>query len=63
MNRQITVSLPLNVTEQEMALFEPFLNYELAPQKAKRFKNVFVTFSGFGMNSKGLIKETHHDHG
>jgi len=62
MNKQITVSLPLNVSEHEMALFAPFLSYELALQKVKRFKNVFVTYSGFGMNAKGLIKETHHDH-
>jgi len=62
MNKHVTVSLPLNVTELEMPLFEPFLTYELAPQKVKRFKNVFVGYSGFCMNNKGLIKESHHDH-
>jgi capsular polysaccharide biosynthesis protein len=62
MNKYVTVSLPLNVTELEMPLFEPFLTYELAPQKVKRFKNVFVGYSGFCMNNKGLIKESHHDH-
>lgn len=62
MNKQITVSLPLNVATDELILFKPFLTYELAAQKVRKFKNVFVTFSGFGINKKGLIKETHHDH-
>jgi len=52
----------LNVAAGELPLFEPFLAYELPPQKIKNFKNVFVTHSGFAMNDKGLIKECHHDH-
>jgi len=62
MNRQVTVSLPLNVSPEEMPLFEPFLTYELAPQKIKKFRNVFVAHSGFCLNNKGLIRESHHDH-
>jgi hypothetical protein len=62
MNTQVTVSLPLNVSPEEMPLFAPFLSYELVPQKIKKFKNVFVTYSGFCLNNKGLIKESHHDH-
>ena len=62
MTKQITVSLPLNVSPEEMHLFKPFLTYELAPQKIKKFKNIFVTYSGFCLNNKGLVKESHHDH-
>ncbi|MFC0513598.1 DUF563 domain-containing protein [Mucilaginibacter angelicae] len=62
MNKRIAVSMPLNVAESEMPLFEPFLSYELAPQHVKVFKNVFVTYTGFCLNGKGLIKESHHDH-
>jgi len=62
MNKRITVSLPLNVTTDVMPFFEPFLIYKLAPQKIKRLKNVFVTYSGFCMDNNGLIKESHHDH-
>jgi len=62
MNKQVIVSLPLNVSPEEMPLFGPFLTYELAPQKVKKIKNVFVTYSGFCLNNKGLIKESHHDH-
>jgi len=62
MNKQITVSLPLNVTKDELGLFEPYLTYELTIQKVKKFKNAFVSYSGLSINKKGLIKETHHDH-
>ncbi len=62
MSKKITVSLPLNVKPDELPLFEPFLSYELTPQKIKNFKNVFVTYSGFCLNDKGMIKESHHDH-
>ena len=62
MNKKVLVSLPQNVNADEMHLFKPFLSYELPPQKVKRFKNVFVTYSGFCLNNKGLIKESHHDH-
>jgi len=62
MNKKIRVSLPENVDADAIHLFKPFLTYELAPQKVKKFKNVFVTYSGFCLNNKGLIKESHHDH-
>jgi len=62
MSREIKVSLPKNVSSEEMHLFKPFLTYELQAQKVKRFKNVFVTYSGFCLNKNGLIKESHHDH-
>src|ERR1700710_1686840 len=62
MNKEIVVSLPRNVRAEELHFFKPFLSYQLAQQKVKRFKNVFVTYSGFCLNNKGLIKESHHDH-
>lgn len=62
MNKQIRVSLPKNVQAAELLLFEPYLSYTLEPQKVKTFKNVFVTNSGFCLNNKGLIRESHHNH-
>lgn len=62
MNKRIAVSLPLNITPEELPLFDPYLIYDLFPQKVKRFKNVFVSFSGFCMNQNGLIKECHHNY-
>jgi capsular polysaccharide biosynthesis protein len=62
MNKSITVSLPINATEDVMRFFKPFLSYDLQPQKVKIFRNVFVTYSGFCLNHEGLIKECHHDH-
>ena len=60
MPKNITVPYPLNLTEQNKFLYEPYLTYQLENQKIKRFKNVFVGSSGFCMNSRGLIKECHH---
>jgi capsular polysaccharide biosynthesis protein len=61
MHKTITVSFPFNTSEDEKPYFRPYLSYELASQKVKYFKNVFVTYSGFCMNGKGLIRESHHD--
>jgi capsular polysaccharide biosynthesis protein len=61
MNKTIVVPLPINISADEKPYYEPYAWYELAPQKVKYFKNVFVTNSGFCMNNKGLIKECHHD--
>lgn len=60
--KTVNVPLPLNLADDERWLYEPYLSYELAPVKIKMMKNVFVTFSGFCMNNKGLIKESHHDY-
>ena len=62
MNKIISVSYPLNASNEEKLQFDPYLEYELAPQKVKYFKNVFITYSGLCMNHNGLIKESHHDH-
>jgi capsular polysaccharide biosynthesis protein len=61
MKKIVNVSLPLNLSDQDRIMYEPYLSYELAPIKIKQLKNVFVGFSGFCMNDKGLIKECHHD--
>jgi capsular polysaccharide biosynthesis protein len=62
MKTPITVHLPVNVGSDDLHLFEPYLKYKLSPQKVKTFKNVFVTYTGFCINNRGLIKESHHDH-
>jgi hypothetical protein len=61
MKKTVAVPYPLNIADGEKPLYEPYLTYELLPQKVKDFKNVFVTNSGFCLNDKGLIKECHHD--
>ena len=48
----VNVPLPLNLSDKDKYLYEPYLSYELAPVKIKKMKNVFVTFSGFCMNNK-----------
>ncbi|TWJ01540.1 uncharacterized protein DUF563 [Mucilaginibacter frigoritolerans] len=62
MNKKINVPLPLNIGADELQLYQPYQQYELAPQKIRKLKNVFVGFSGFCLNSKGLIKECHHNY-
>ena len=62
MNKKINVPLPLNIAADELQLYQPYQQYELAPQKIKKLKNVFVGFSGFCLNSRGLIKECHHNY-
>ncbi|MGZ3777216.1 MAG: glycosyltransferase family 61 protein [Mucilaginibacter sp.] len=56
----IEVPYPLNMAEKDRFRYEPYLRYELLPQKVKNFRNVFVGNSGFCMNNRGLIKECHH---
>jgi capsular polysaccharide biosynthesis protein len=62
MKTTVNVPVPLNLSEEDAFMYEPYLSYELAPVKIKKLKNVFVGNSGFCMNSKGLIKECHHDY-
>ncbi|MFI5140411.1 MAG: glycosyltransferase family 61 protein [Sphingobacteriales bacterium] len=62
MQKIVNVPFPLNLADQNKYLYEPYLSYELSPVKIKKLKNVFVAFSGFCMNNKGLIKECHHDY-
>jgi capsular polysaccharide biosynthesis protein len=62
MTSQITVPLPLNIADEELSLFEPYVTYEMFDQKIKRLKNIFVSFSGFCLNKSGLLKECHHNY-
>src|SRR5882724_3243398 len=61
MKKIVNIPLPLNISDANRFMYQPYITYELRPQKVKIFKNVFVTNSGFCLNNKGLIKECHHD--
>jgi len=58
----ITVPLPANIEAESASMFEPYTRYEITALTTKTFKNVFVTASGLAANSKGLLKECHHDY-
>lgn len=62
MKTSVRVPLPLNFTDADGSLYLPYQSYVYSPQQVKQLKNVFVTFSGFCMNSRGLIKACHHDY-
>ncbi len=62
MKKMVDVSFPINISEKEKVMYESHLSFEMLPVKVKKLKNVFVTFSGFCMNNKGLIKESHHNY-
>ncbi|MDB5007347.1 MAG: glycosyltransferase family 61 protein [Mucilaginibacter sp.] len=47
MTKTINVPYPLNVSDQDKLMYEPYLSYELASPTIKKKKNVFITFSGF----------------
>jgi capsular polysaccharide biosynthesis protein len=61
MTKEVHVSLPSNISNEERSMYEPYANYTFSAVKVKKMKNIFVTFSGFCMNAKGLIKECHHN--
>lgn len=61
MASEITVSFPLNSSEQEKDFFEPYLKYHLLQQRVLHLKNIFVTSSGLCLNKRGLVKECHHN--
>jgi capsular polysaccharide biosynthesis protein len=56
------LTLPLNMTAGESALYAPYRSYPEPVQRVKYFKNVLITFSGFCVGRKGLIPECHHDY-
>lgn len=60
--KNIMVPAPINLQREESHLYEPYRTFKLPVQKIKYFKNVFITNSGFCLNSNGLIKESHHDY-
>src|ERR1035437_9937275 len=62
MKKTVEVPFPLNLSDSDQFMFDPYLSYQLAPLKIKKLKNVFVGFSGFCINNNGLIKWCHHDY-
>ncbi len=62
MEKKVTVPYPLNICDEDRDKYLPHLSYTLNEQRVKYLKNVFVTSSGFCMNNKGLIKESHHNY-
>lgn len=58
----ISVPLPKNLRSTEYHLYQPYIKYRYPVQKIKRFKNAFVSFTGFCLDKRGLIKECHHDY-
>jgi capsular polysaccharide biosynthesis protein len=60
MARVVKVPFPLNIEEHNKYMFHNRLSYTVEPLKLKKLANVFVTFSGFCLGNKGLIKESHH---
>jgi len=59
-SRQITVTAPLNMSENEKQLFTGSLTYRLDKIVIKRLKKAFVTYNGFCVDEGGLVKECHH---
>jgi len=56
----IRVSLPENIREDELPLFEPHLSYKLDKVKVRNMRDIFISNSGLCVNKKGLVKESHH---
>jgi capsular polysaccharide biosynthesis protein len=61
MKHIINVPYPLNLAASDRLMYEPYMSYERPFTKVKKLKNVFVAFSGFCLNTNGLIKECHHN--
>ena len=61
MSDTVFVPLPLNFSPLESDFYLPYQTYKTPVQKIKNFKNTFVAFTGFCINSRGLIKECHHN--
>jgi Glycosyltransferase 61 len=58
----VRVEYPVNIDEKNKYLYQDHITYVYKSVKVKTIKNVFVTFSGFCLNNKGLIKESHHNY-
>ncbi|HTR30741.1 MAG TPA: glycosyltransferase family 61 protein [Puia sp.] len=56
----VHVRPPLNLSTEDSHLFTPHLNYRRPALKVRQCKNIFITNSGFCLDSNGLIKESHH---
>ena len=61
MTKLISVPLPRNLDDNDLALFEPFQHYNLNELKVGILEDVFVTYSGLCRDKYGLIKESYHD--
>ncbi len=57
----ITVRPPRNLMPEDEYLFRE-LEYHIPQLAVKKRRNIFVTYSGFCLDSKGLIRESHHDY-
>jgi hypothetical protein len=62
MPKKITVPLPLNMDHDSDPYFAPYTQYVLPTLRARKLKNVFVTYSGLAINRSGLLKECYHDY-
>lgn len=59
----MNVSLPRNITINELELFEPYQSYVLKKLTIKRLDNIFVAHPGFCLDHNNcLIRECHHDY-
>lgn len=60
MNKKTRVSLPINITSDELHLFEPYSSYKSLLPKIKYVKNAFITSTGLICSRRGFIKECCH---
>jgi capsular polysaccharide biosynthesis protein len=58
----VNVKPPLNLSGEDAHLFTPHLNYRRPTLWVRQCKNILITHSGFCLNSRGLIKESHHQY-
>jgi capsular polysaccharide biosynthesis protein len=56
----VHVRPPLNLSGEDAHLFTPHLNYRRPKLRVRRCKDIFITHSGFCLDSKGLMKDSHH---
>jgi capsular polysaccharide biosynthesis protein len=60
MSKTIDVPLPVNVSEEDRYLFEPFTQYTLPDLAVLDVEDIFVSYSGLCVDKRGLMKECHH---
>jgi uncharacterized protein YqcC (DUF446 family) len=62
MRKTIVVNPPKNLSDGDNHIFQPFLSYTIEDLIVKEVRNALITFSGFTVDSTGLVKESHHDY-
>jgi len=62
MSRMIHVELPQNIADGDLALFQPFVNYELGDLDTLLLEEVFVTYTGLCIDATGVRTESHHSY-